>query len=335
MFRKMLAALALLWGLVIVTACGGQTTPAPRPVATTDLSGINLAPYTDRWFGITGVLPEGWFQVDRGFFLAGPPEDQPVTVHVQQVLGGMTLAQAQDYLLPWLSLEEFPEPVGLRESRSFDWHLYSYEHEDPRLGARRNDVALAETANGVHLVLLATAPQEYDLLHEKVFLSAVDAMAPAMDDASSYTTYAGWPAVAVLDKVGNSSHETTEFALEQCTRLRVYGLGEGTQAGMEDFGYVENAETGQIVWQMYSLKPMRQAPIEIAALTGRSPCQQGPTGSTLRPTARMPSVTGGIGHRATPSGGSLSMRIRSKSAYLLLAGSGQVALRIWAGRRTY
>jgi CubicO group peptidase (beta-lactamase class C family) len=250
MKRGRLVGLVLLLNLLLVAACGGQATPAPRPVATTDLSGISLAPYTDRWFGIRGVLPEGWFQVDRGFFLAGPPEDQPVTVHVQQVLGGLTLAQAQDYLLPWLSLEEFPEPVGQRDSQSYAWYLYSYEHQDPRLGARKNDVALAETEEGVHLVLLATAPEEYEVLHEQVFLPAVDAMGPAADDASLYQTYAGWPSVAVLDQVGNSAHETAEFSLDQCTRLRVYGLGEGTQAGMTDFGYVENAETGQVVWQM-------------------------------------------------------------------------------------
>jgi len=251
MHRRPLAALALLFNLVILAGCGRQALPGPRPIATTDLSGINLVPYTDRWFGITGILPEGWFQVDRGFFLAGPPEDQPVTVHLQQVLGGMTLVQAQDYLVPWLSLEEFPEPVGHRESENLNWRLYSYEHRDPRLGQRKNDVALAESEDGVYLVLLATAPGEYETLHAQVFLPAVDALAPAVDDASVYQTYSGWPAVAVLDKVGNSRHETAGFTLDRCTRLRAYALGEGTQAGMVDFGYVENAETGQIVWQMY------------------------------------------------------------------------------------
>lgn len=113
MNRKLLSVLVLLPNLVVMVACGGPSMPAPRPVATTDLSSVTLAPYTESFYGVTGVLPEGWFRVDRGVYLAGPPEDQPVTVHLLQVLGGMTLAQAQEYLLAWLNLDEFPEPLPL------------------------------------------------------------------------------------------------------------------------------------------------------------------------------------------------------------------------------
>jgi CubicO group peptidase (beta-lactamase class C family) len=51
--------------------------------------------------------------------------------------------------------------------------------------------------------------------------------------------------------VGNDSHEIVEFTLDGCTRLRVYAIGEGTPDDMVDYGYVENADTGQVVWQMY------------------------------------------------------------------------------------
>jgi CubicO group peptidase (beta-lactamase class C family) len=57
--------------------------------------------------------------------------------------------------------------------------------------------------------------------------------------------------VAAIDQVGNDASESVEFSLAACTRLRVYAMGEGTAQGMKDLGYVENAASGQIVWQMH------------------------------------------------------------------------------------
>jgi CubicO group peptidase (beta-lactamase class C family) len=88
-------------------------------------------------------------------------------------------------------------------------------------------------------------------LHKAVFLPAVDALAPVEELPSRYEDYAGWPVAAGIQRVGNSAHETIEFTLDQCTRLRLYAIGEAHQQDMVDYGYVESAATGQIVWQMH------------------------------------------------------------------------------------
>ena len=42
------------------------------------------------------------------------------------------------------------------------------------------DIALAETEAGVYAVVLLAMPHEYGVLHEKVFIPAVEALTPAV-----------------------------------------------------------------------------------------------------------------------------------------------------------
>jgi len=67
----------------------------------------------------------------------------------------------------------------------------------------------------------------------------------------SRQAYQDWPVIASIEKVGNNAQETVEFTLDACTAMRLYAMGEGNEYGMKDFGSIEDAATGQIVWQMY------------------------------------------------------------------------------------
>jgi CubicO group peptidase (beta-lactamase class C family) len=237
--------------LMTLTTCAGETGPVPRPVATTDIENITLVSYTDREFGLSGMVPDGWFEALPGIYLAGTPEERPGTVLIQRMEGGATVEQALAGWQELLGLVKAPQPAGTRETASFVWGLYSYQTEDPELGTRKGEMALAETEDGVYLVLLATTAGEYRLLHDAVFVPAVDALAPAADDAYPYQQYSNWPVVAAIERAGNNVSEAIEFTLDECTRLRVYAVGEGTAERMQDFGYVENVASGQIPWQMY------------------------------------------------------------------------------------
>ena len=178
-------------------------------------------------------------------------EERPGTVLVQRLEAGATLRQATAAWLPRLNLEELPERVNTRETASLIWDLHTFETVDPQLGPRKGDIALAETDAGVYLIVLATTPEEYRPLHDEIFLPAVDALSPTADVPSRYQDYAAWPIIASIESVGNNAHETVEFTLGECTLTRIYAIGEGSEQGMTDFGYIENAATGQIIWHMY------------------------------------------------------------------------------------
>ncbi|MGD9147494.1 MAG: serine hydrolase [Anaerolineae bacterium] len=247
----MKSATLLLVLLLTLASCGGEIDTAPRPASTADVTGINLVPYQDRESGLSGVVPEGWFEALPGIFLAGVPANRPDTALIQRLEAGATLDQAAAVWKELLGLAQFPEPAGHRQTEDLTWTLYTFDKEDSNLGTREGSIALAETEAGVVLVVLATSPDGFDALHDRVFVPVVDALAPAADDASGLEHAAGWPVVAAIEQVGNHASEVVEFSLEACTRLRLYAVGEGSAQGMEDFGQVENAASGQIVWQMH------------------------------------------------------------------------------------
>jgi hypothetical protein len=79
---------------------------------------------------------------------------------------------------------------------------------------------------------------------------------------SSFEKYDNLPTVASIDNPGNNRYEIVEFTLEQDRILRLYAIGEGTPAGMRDFGGIENAHTGQLVWLMHHLSTVHSGGAE-------------------------------------------------------------------------
>jgi hypothetical protein len=57
-------------------------------------------------------------------------------------------------------------------------------------------------------------------------------------------------AIAELVRVRSGRHPHTLFTLARPTTVRVVAIGEGTGGEMNDFGWIENAETGDTVWEM-------------------------------------------------------------------------------------
>ncbi|MGD8518301.1 MAG: hypothetical protein PVG54_15155, partial [Anaerolineae bacterium] len=246
---------ALLALLVALAACGAQRFPEPRPLSPADLETLALVPYANTDLSFASVVPDGWVEALPGMaddlFLSGPPGERPSTALIQRFEPNSTAKETLQRWLPLLSLDEAPERASSRASASFTWDLYPYEAKDVEMGLRRGVLALAETVDGAYMVALITQPDEYDALYEAVFLPAVDALAPVSDLPSRYEVYNAWPHVASIEAVGHSARETVDFRLETCTRLRVYAIGQLQGPSMVDYGFVEDATTGQIVWQMY------------------------------------------------------------------------------------
>ena len=51
-------------------------------------------------------------------------------------------------------------------------------------------------------------------------------------------------------RVRDDEHLNESFNLDKDTNLRVFALGEGSDGEMYDYGWIENTETGKVVWEM-------------------------------------------------------------------------------------
>lgn len=66
-----------------------------------------------------------------------------------------------------------------------------------------------------------------------------------------FDKFGGMPVIASIDDVSDSEYRTVEFALEEATAVAVYAIGEGEDGLMCDYGGIEDARTGRLVWEMY------------------------------------------------------------------------------------
>jgi len=60
--------------------------------------------------------------------------------------------------------------------------------------------------------------------------------------------------LAQIVRAGDNEKRTEAFRLDRPAHVRIYALGEGSNREMVDYGWIENASTGAIVWEMtYSM----------------------------------------------------------------------------------
>ena len=80
-------------------------------------------------------------------------------------------------LMPQLLLSAVPDSTGDYETPALTWTLFQVDVAAP--GATvRVDLGLAQKDGKTYIVLLQTGSDEYDALHEGVFLPVLDALAP-------------------------------------------------------------------------------------------------------------------------------------------------------------
>ena len=53
-----------------------------------------------------------------------------------------------------------------------------------------------------------------------------------------------------ITQVHNDEHRSQRFSVSTSTRVRVYALGEGVGGRMADYGWIEKANSGDVVWEM-------------------------------------------------------------------------------------
>ncbi len=56
--------------------------------------------------------------------------------------------------------------------------------------------------------------------------------------------------LAAITEVGEDAEESRRFTLASPTKVRIHAVGEGTRSEMVDYGWIEDARTGDVVWEM-------------------------------------------------------------------------------------
>ncbi len=132
---------------------------------------IELEPFTSEELAISGAVPMGWTEVQRGIFARASS-----AVDMAVLLLDVVPMSAEDFLdivTEQYGLAERPESTGAREANDLTWSLYTFQVQ----GVSR-DLALAESEGLTLIVILRSAPNESDVLYEAVFLPAVEALVP-------------------------------------------------------------------------------------------------------------------------------------------------------------
>lgn len=67
---------------------------------------------------------------------------------------------------------------------------------------------------------------------------------------AEYTQEADASVLAQIVNVRDDQHRRVTFSLDKSANVRIYALGEGSEGDMFDYGWIEDARTGKVVWEM-------------------------------------------------------------------------------------
>jgi CubicO group peptidase (beta-lactamase class C family) len=142
---------------------------------------INLIPYENETFGYTSLAPEGWNEVAPGA-LARQSAMTDITTLVQQSAPAISADDLLTALLPNLLLEEAPEPIGEATHNNLTWSRYYVDVIAPGGIEIAVDLAIAEDDSAAYVILMQTTPDDYDSLHEAVFVPVLEAFSTGAED---------------------------------------------------------------------------------------------------------------------------------------------------------
>jgi hypothetical protein len=134
-------------------------------------TGLVLEPFVDEERGFRGLVPTGWQSLAPANMVRANSATDP-TYYVLAAEPG-TAADMYARLSGQLGLDPEAEPTSVVELGSLTWSLCRSEMKGYPI-----DLALAEDDAKAYLVLLVSPVDEHQTLYEKLFLPAVEAMAP-------------------------------------------------------------------------------------------------------------------------------------------------------------
>jgi hypothetical protein len=69
-------------------------------------------------------------------------------------------------------------------------------------------------------------------------------------DVTEYKEEEDGDALVALTEVGDDEYVSKTFTLKSETKVNIFALGEGVDGRMYDYGWIENDDTGRVVWEM-------------------------------------------------------------------------------------
>lgn len=134
-----------------------------------------LVPFSDDGYQIQGVRPDGWNEVGRGLYARGSGLGDIALVAMQSA--AVDAEALWESLLPQFGLETVPPAVTDYTSQNLNWTLYQFDVTVRGVDVRF-DLAISEGDRLTYLILLQSKPEDYETLHNAVFVPALDAFAP-------------------------------------------------------------------------------------------------------------------------------------------------------------
>jgi len=140
---------------------------------------VLLGPFSDEERGFSGLVPEDWLEVSPGVLTRSSSALDPTYFVIA------TEPRTSDEMFAELARQLEVDPEMESEAHfqigSFTWDFYTFE----RPGGYVADLALTADAERAYFVYLVSLPDEKELLHEQLFLPAVEAMTPLAQETTS------------------------------------------------------------------------------------------------------------------------------------------------------
>lgn len=152
----------------------------------------------------------------------------------------------------WIERQGDPRPFWLMQERN----------TEPAGGAKKNrlsdevvtlpkgDYVLGYVTDDSHAYGAWNSGPPYDQKNYGVTLFAVDKSFDRSLITELQNETEPQNVLARIVRVGDDANESASFTIEKPTRVHIIALGEGSGGEMYDYGWIENSQTRDIVWEM-------------------------------------------------------------------------------------
>jgi hypothetical protein len=185
---------------------------------------------------------------DEDFFAQGITLKKALDLHIYSI-GEGTDGDMYDY--GWIVNTKTREKVWVMD----------YDDTQPAGGSRKNRMydAILRLEPGNYMVYYMTDDSHayrdwnesppYDKKHYGLSIAVVDDTY-SKGDIVEYQEEEDASILAKIVRVRDGEHRKSRFTLDKDGYIHVYALGEGSDGEMYDYAWIENSNTGRVVWEM-------------------------------------------------------------------------------------